>query len=465
MILGMIILGAMLGYGWAFIQPKVYTATASAILSTGASTDIGTALASDNYAKSRVKSYLDIGQSRTVADEVIDKLDLDISPDALVSKVSVTNPTGTAVLRVSADGSTPELAMNVAQAWIDGMAIVVEDLESGSTPLLDENGNPIESFVSLKTLDTATLPRSPSRPDVRLAVLAGGFIGLLLGFAVAVARFYFDKRIHTASQIEQQFGLPVIGMLPVVKRPSKNGRSKVEIAQNRAFGEAVRKLRTNLRYMNIDNPPRVLIVTSPSPSEGKSTVTRALARSISESGEPVIAVDADLRLPTLINGLNVVEGSGLTELLIERARIGDVLQSADESGRFAVIQSGALPPNPSEVLGSHAMKRLLEELSRQATVVLDTPPLIPVTDAAMLSANTDGAIIVVKAGKTTIDELGAALKSLDRIGGRPLGIVLNQIKWNQSRDYYEYYGPSSKEQQKSSKSRQSARRSNSPQQQ
>ncbi|MGV1034447.1 MAG: polysaccharide biosynthesis tyrosine autokinase [Microbacteriaceae bacterium] len=443
-ILGTVLLGTALGYGWAVAQPKVYTATASAILKTGSSTSIGEALTSDNYAKSRVKSYLDIGQSRSVANSVIDSLNLNIAPDKLVNRVSVTNPVDTAVIRVSADGSTPEEAMNIAQAWIEGMAGLVDELENSPVTLPDGNTaipDQAQSIVTLTTLDTATLPSSPSFPDIRIAVLVGGILGLLLGFALAAVRFYLDKRIHTPEQIEQQFNLPVIGVLPKLKSSGKRSTAKTDAAQQMSFGEAVRKLRTNLQFVNIDNPPRVFIVTSPSPGEGKSTVSRALARAIAESQTSVIAVDADLRLPTLTQGFNLIEGSGLTEILLKRAKVSEALQLAGGTGWLGVIGAGTLPPNPSEILGSQAMTSLIDSLAQEAIVILDTPPLLPVTDAAMLAASVDGVVVVVQAGKTTTEELAIALANLNRVGRAPLGIVLNQVKWRQSRNYSDYYGP------------------------
>jgi capsular exopolysaccharide synthesis family protein len=420
------LLGGLLAFGWTLTQPKVYTATASAIITTGTSTDIGSALVGDNYAKSRVKSYVDIAKSRRVAEFVKQDLGLTDSADSLVGRVSVSNPLDTAVLRISANAPTSEQSRALAESWIDGMIYAVALLENGveatdDLPPLDSN----LSVVQLRTLDAALAPGAPSSPNVRLSVALGLLVGLALGVGYALIKNAFDKRIRNASHVEQNFDLAVIGTIPFDSGISKNG--VLSTTTDFFTTESLRQLRTNLQFMDVDHPPRIIVVTSSVPGDGKSTVTVKLAEAIAESGKKVILVDADLRRPSIAEYLGLLPGVGLTDVLIGRATPDQVLQRYGESGLLKVLGAGPVPPNPSELLGSETMKHLLESLDPEAMILIDTPPLLPVTDAAILTARTDGALVVARAGKTTIDVLDRALANLDKVKGRALGIVIDGV--------------------------------------
>src|SRR6187551_3445910 len=202
------VLGGLLAYGWTLTQPKIYTANGSAIVSTGTSASIGDALVGDNYAKSRVKSYLDIAKSRQVAQYAIDKLGVADSPDGLVGSVTVSNPLDTAVLRVAANGSTPEEARALVEAWIDGMINVVSELENSGDSATGE------SIVELQTLDSAVTPTSPSSPNVKLAVALGLLVGFAIGIAYALIRAAVDRRLRSAEQVEREFDIAVLGTIP-----------------------------------------------------------------------------------------------------------------------------------------------------------------------------------------------------------------------------------------------------------
>src|SRR5262249_47459695 len=152
-----------------------------------------------------------------------------------------------------------------------------------------------------------------------------------------------------------------------------------------------RKLRTNLAYMDVDNPPRVIVVTSPKQSDGKSTVAANLAAAIAIGGQQVTLIDGDLRRPTVADSLAIVAGARLTAVLMGRAPPDEVMQDRPDVPGMRVLASGAIPPNPSELLGSKAMQSLVSELAQDAMVIIDAPPLLPVTDAAVLTRSADGA--------------------------------------------------------------------------
>lgn len=450
-VLAITLLGGVVAFGWTLVQPKVYSADASGILSTGVSSDLGSALAGDNYAKSRVKSYLDVAKSRTVAQAAIDELSLDLGPEQLVTRVTVQNPLDTAVIKVTATAGTPEGARDLAEAWVNGISAQVTALENANVP----EGSDDSSIVSFTSLDAAVLPTEPSSPNTRLAVALGLLVGLALGIAYALLRNVFDRRIRSVDQLERETNLPVVGTIPYDKNFTDDDRIVTSQGGNDLSGqddwdyavaEAMRELRTNLKFMNVDDPPRAIVVTSSLPGEGKSTVIANLATTIAASGERVVVVDGDLRRPMVAKTFGVLPGVGLTDVLIGRAELQDVLQPWGDTGHLYVLGAGAVPPNPSELLGSKAMKAVIEEISKHAIVLIDAPPLIPVTDAAILTASTDGALVVSYARRTTYDALQRALQNLERVKGRALGVILNGVPRKGASaggygyQYHSYYG-------------------------
>lgn len=423
------LLGLTAASGWTLTQPRQYTADASAIVTTGASADIGSALVGDNYAKSRVRSYLNIAESRQVAGYAAERLGLQSSLDSLIARVNVSNPSDTAVLQVAATWTSPEGARDLAEAWIQGMIDYVSVLENDSTA----PGASTESIVRLQSLDSAVLPGAPSSPNVRLALALGVLVGLALGIAYAVLRSILDRRVRDTAAIERETGLPVLGMLPSSKlletsdRRIPNPTLDATRASDHRLEESLRELRTNLQFMNVDDPPRVLVVTSSLPGEGKSTVAANLAVTLAESEQRVVLVDGDLRRPTVASSFGVLSDVGLTDVLVGRVALDDALQPYGRSRRLWLLAAGSIPPNPSELLGSRLMGQLLAELSREAIVIIDAPPLLPVTDAAILTARTDGALLVASSGRTTFEGLGRAIAALERVQGRPLGVILNRV--------------------------------------
>jgi capsular exopolysaccharide synthesis family protein len=303
--------------------------------------------------------------------------------------------------------------------------------------------------VRLIPLDSAVLPGRPVYPNVPRTVLLGAILGALLGIAYALVRQQVDQRIRRSEPVEREFGIPVLGHLPLAASAGReavsgnnaafDARATDTVKGARIFAESLRALRTNLQFLDVDRPPRVVVVTSPLPGEGKSTVAGQLAMTIAAAGQPVILVDGDLRRPTVASTFGLVEGVGLTDVLVGRATVDDVLQPWGD-GTLRILATGPTPPNPSELLGGEAMASLLKELAADAMVLIDSSPLLPVTDAAILTARTDGALIVVRSGRTTLSLLARALHNLERVKGRPLGVIINgsKIRGGSEATYYEY---------------------------
>jgi capsular exopolysaccharide synthesis family protein len=193
--------------------------------------------------------------------------------------------------------------------------------------------------------------------------------------------------------------------------------------------------------MDVDNPPRAIVVTSPKQGDGKSTVAVNLAAAIAASGQPVTVVDADLRRPNIAPVLDVDDTVGLTDVLTGRLELADAVQAHPTIDGLTVLTSGTRPPNPSEILGSQAMRSVIKELSADGMVIIDAPPLLPVTDAAVVAQAADGALVVVSAGRTLDTELANALGHLRTVNARPLGIILNRVsKKTVGAGNYGHYG-------------------------
>ncbi|KSU78687.1 capsular exopolysaccharide family [Pseudarthrobacter enclensis] len=444
-IVSLTLLATLAAMGWTVLQPKIYSSDSSGIVTTPGSDNVSLSLAGDSLAKAKVKNYESVAKSRLVADRVIAALGLDTSVDALLGSISVKVPLDTAEIRVTAESSDPATAQRVADAWVNGLAAQVEAIETAAPADAAAGTAGTPTAVRVLPLGKAVLPTNPTSPNTKLNLALGALVGLALGVAYAVVRRHLDRRIRRASDVERLFGVPVIGTLPVDHRLDgkstvlDSGISSQVHDAGGAMAEALRELRTNLSFLDVDQPPRIIVVTSSVQSEGKSTVTANLAVTMAAAGENVVVVDGDLRRPTLVDVFNLVPGAGVTDVLTGSVQLADVLQPWGALPNLAVLGSGRIPPNPSELLGSNAMKNMLEALAEDAIVLIDAPPLLPVTDAAVLSRVADGAVVVIRAGRTTQDQVGQSLGNLDKVRGRVLGSVLNYVP-TRGADAYTYYG-------------------------
>lgn len=425
----MTLVGVGAAYGWCLLQTPVYEATAigqvqsRAVAETDEENENLIGSANDSIARAKVPTYVDMVTWRPVADGVIAELGLESTPEQLVSRIRVENPADTNILRLTAAGPSAQAAADLAHAWLTSLARTIDELEgdgaTGSAP------------VSVSVTGAALLPTTPIFPDLTTSLIVGGVLGLGLGIAFALMRTASDRRIRAADDIESRTSLPVVGTIPLTDAGGAGRLFEAAALGEKggrfAVAEAMRSLRTNLQFMDVDNPPRTIVVTSPIPSDGKSTIACNLALTLALGGKPVVLVDGDLRRSTVAAAMGLPGGAGLSDVLAGRAELTEVIQRTSHSPNLFILTAGSTPPNPSEVLGSERMHRLLQDLARHATVIVDAPPLLPVTDGAVLTHQADGALLVVSAGKTTYDLLDKAVDTLSKAGGRALGVVLNRV--------------------------------------
>lgn len=284
------------------------------------------------------------------------------------------------------------------------------------------------------------MPVAPESPNLVRLVVGGAALGLLAGVGAAALRNTLDTKIRTQSDLESVTEVPVLGAIG--HDPDAERRPLIVHADPRSpRAESFRSLRTNVQFLDLDEAKRSFTVTSAVPSEGKSTTAANLAIAMAENGARVALVDADLRRPRMADIMEVEGAAGLTDVLIGRAELDDVMVPWGVGG-LRLLPAGRVPPNPSELLGSASMRALMHELERSYdAVVVDAPPLLPVTDAAILARLTGGAILITAMGRSTRHQVRAAFDALAGAGGRAFGVVMTMVRAKGgSADGYQAYG-------------------------
>ena len=281
--------------------------------------------------------------------------------------------------------------------------------------------------------------------SLKQKIVLGFLVGLLIGFGGAFFLEYLDQTIKSATDIERLLRIPVLGMIPskISAAVSGNGRrlgliTIDQLEPDEPITEAYRGLRTNVTFVGAEKPIQFVAVTSPGPGEGKSTTATNLALTLSLSGHRTILIDGDLRRPQTHRAFGIVQDPGLTDVLVGAVDPREAIRPG-VSERLDLLPAGSTPPNPSELLGSERMGSLISELRQQYDyIIIDTPPVLPVTDAVVVASGADATILVVRSGDTEERTAQRALEQLERVGARIAGAVLNGIT-SKRESYYSYY--------------------------
>jgi non-specific protein-tyrosine kinase len=292
----------------------------------------------------------------------------------------------------------------------------------------------------LTVIEEAPMPSSPIGSSWLMEVALTAAIGGMLAVGAAFVIEYLDDTVRTTEDLAKASGLPTLGVLARISGERPADRLVVAQHPRNPISEAYRSLRTGLRYSSPDRPLRSLLVTSSHAKEGKSTVLANLAVAMAQAGQSVVVVDSDLRRPMQHRLFGVENVVGLTSTLMDGGLFMNGFLQETGIENLRVMTSGPLPPNPSELLGSQKMKDLMEDLAKQADVVLyDTPPLLPVTDGVVLATRADAVLIVAESGRTRRGSLQRALDSLRQVGATVAGVALNGVSRRGPGGYYYYY--------------------------
>lgn len=412
---------------------KQYASTTQFFVSVSGADDSAQLQQGSTFVQQRVKSYAQLLKTPRALDPVVEQLGGEAERKDIAKKLTVTAPPDTVMLEVTVTDPSPKHAQEVALAIGETFPAVVDEIERPSDA---SKRSPVK--VSLvQPAETSGTPVSPN-PVRNLAL--GAVLGLLLGLGLAVLRQLMDTTVRTSDDVEDITEEPIIGAVHFDPRASKEPLI-VETDPSSPRSEAFRALRTNLMFVNAASHPRTIALTSSIPGEGKSTTIANLALTLAQGGSRVCLVEGDLRRPRLLGYLDLEGAAGITDVLIERATLDDVIQPYGDDG-VDVIGAGQIPPNPSELLASPTMSRILDDLAvRYDYVLIDTPPVLPVTDAVVLSTKVDGILVLVGATIVRKEQLDATLEMLEAVDNTVLGLVLNRVstKSGEGTGYYGYY--------------------------
>ncbi|MBD3379577.1 MAG: polysaccharide biosynthesis tyrosine autokinase [Candidatus Omnitrophica bacterium] len=301
--------------------------------------------------------------------------------------------------------------------------------------------------TNISIVDKAVVPERPSKPKKKLSFIIALLIGVLGGSAAAFLMESLDQSVKTPEDLKNRVGLPALASIAVPKDAEEIGADPEFVSSESprsTVTEAYRSLRTSITFTAVEHRRKVLLLTSSGPQEGKTTTAINLAIVMAQTGEKTLLVDADLRKPRIEKAFNVEKKHGLTEVLSGEEDFEKTVHTSHIPG-LDVLACGAIPPNPSELLGSRKMDSLLEELSKKYDrIIIDSPPVLAVTDPVVLTGKVDAVILVVKAGETNRNAASKAKEILESVGSENLiGGVLNMVEKGKTGGhyyYYEYYG-------------------------
>jgi capsular exopolysaccharide synthesis family protein len=424
----LLVLGAAAAY--TLTLTPTYTATARVYFSASGGEPAAGQQPRETYVLTSqdLNTFVEVMRSPSVLDPL--RSTLGLPPGAPVN-VSASVPPTASVLDITAVDTSPDGAARIANAVGPQLAKVAQKF----APLLAQSGQTVEAT----TINPAVAPTSPTTPDVRRNLALGLLAGLAIGIGVAFGRHALDTKVRSEADVKTLSDRPLLASIPL----DKNTKGKPLTLLTDPHGmhaEAIRRLRTNLLFVDVTTGKHSFVVTSAMPGEGKTTTVINLAMALADTGARVLLVDGDLRNPTVARTMGLEGGVGLTTILLGAATVDDVVQQWRDSSLY-VLPAGQIPPNPSEILGSEPMETLFDHLTKEFDYVLvDSPPVLPVIDAVVINKLVGGLLFVVAADRTRKRDLQSALKALSTVDARAAGFALNMVSGGSADPYrYGYY--------------------------
>jgi len=391
--------------------------------------DARDAFAGGTFSQQRVRSYADIVAGPSTAAAVAQAVP-GLRASDVVDSVTATVVPDTVLLETTVTDASPRRAEQIARGLADSFPGVIAALER------PEGGG--ASPIKVSVVEQPTVAADPVSPRPARNLALALVLGLLLGVGLAVLRETLDNTVKNPEDARDAAGTATLGAIAYDAQASKRPLI-VSDSPRSVRSEAFRQLRTNLQFVQVDGPLRSLVLTSSVPKEGKSTTACNLAIAMAQTGVRVCLVEGDLRRPRVADYLGLEGAVGMTDVLIGRVRLEDALQPWGD-GMLEVLPSGPLPPNPSELLSSRGMGELMKALEQRFDLVLvDAPPLLPVTDAAILANLSDGAVLCVRVRSTRKDQLTQAAEALRAVDANLLGVTLTMVP-TRGPNAYQGYG-------------------------
>ncbi|MCD7443351.1 polysaccharide biosynthesis tyrosine autokinase [Streptomyces lincolnensis] len=406
-----VLLGAAAAVAVTAVMPRTYTAKAQLFIATN-DRNSADAYAGGLFTQQRVKSYTKIANSPAILGGVIDKLGLNTTPQQLADKITAQAPLDTTLVDIKVTDRSPGRAQAIADETAARFTEYIDSIETASA-----TAPPV---VKASVVGNPEPPTSPTSPRPALNVAIGLLAGIVVGLTGAVLRNSLDTAVRSADDLRSRLGITTLGALP--KPAPRTPRFGPQGGRTRR-GEALSRLRTRLRLPH-DGMPSSLLVTSAVHGEGKADTALDLAVDVARTDRRVVLVEADLRRPRLAATLGLREAPGLTDVVTGRAPLSEAVQTW-EAGRLSVLPGGTPTADPAALLSSRYLRQLLRTLEADADlVVLDSPPLLPFADGAILAAEVEAVLLVVRAGRTRCGQVRGALESLAAVGARTLGAVV-----------------------------------------
>lgn len=423
------VLGGGAGFAQAETTPPSYRAESKVFVSVDQGASVVELVQGANFAQNLVQSYAQLVTMPVVLQPVIDELDLDVTTRELSWSLKAETPLNTVIIVIRAVSGDPVRAANISNAVAEQLAKTVDEISP--------KGADGESSIVLRVVSPASVPQSQFAPNVRFSTATGLLVGALVGFVTVLLSRLLDNKVRTDADVADVSPAAVLGAVPAFRGGTGNGLV-MRVSSRSSRAEAYRRIRANLQFVGAAVEIRSLVVTSARAGEGKTTTAVNLALAVAERHSRVLVIDADLRRPRIAEVCGLEGAVGLTSVLIGTARADDVIQPWGDTG-VSVMTAGAVPPNPLQLIESSAMAGLIEELEQSFDfIIIDSPPVLPVADSAVLSKLATGAVFVASAGKTTRQQLRRALESFDKVGASVVGIVLARVGKRESDAYYGY---------------------------
>jgi polysaccharide biosynthesis transport protein len=460
-------------FGFSVHQSKKYTATASLVFNGNQLSEQVAGLQAVSNGGSQApqqQTNLKLVALGDMAEKTAVKLGHGLTENKVHEAVSVSAQGESNIVDVSAIAMSPALAAGIANAYVgqfvkeqqtsnhayyaSALALVNKQLAAlSSKQRLSPSGIALAGRAqslgvlaelrngNVEVAQAASVPTSPSSPKTLRNTILGAALGLLLGLGLAFLLERMDRRIREPKDLERIYGLPLLGVIPESKALSRASRRDGEAQPTLSAGEAesFHLIRAHLRYFNVDRQLRTILVASAAPGDGKTTIARHLGAAAAMMGSRVLLMEVDLRRPTLAQRLGVPSGPGLSDVLIGSLPLDEAVRSIaldtrsgerSDGRSLDVLVSGAvLPPNPGELVESHAMEALLRQAQAvYDLIVIDTPPLTAVSDAFPLLRKVDGVIIVGRVGRNRRDVAERLHETLQSVRAPLLGVIANGVK-------------------------------------